>query len=234
MGLFLLVGLFCLLAVIGFFATGRPFAFAFGGIVFLIALAFVVIIGFVIYEISQSSSTHTTQQTSASQYALPVQTSQTQTGATTQYPSGKCVTEAGVLICDLSYQSSDEAGNTRTVTMQGNEIICHDMTTGLNADIKGDTGTISTDPTFCASDYGGVYIDPTINVAKYYGSVQTSGQDFAVPSTEYACLWTYTGGSAAVPYIQAGSYIGPDTSYDQVHAFCKSASGPLDIFTASQ
>jgi len=41
MGWFLLIGIFCVLAVIGFFITGSPFKFAIGGIVFLIALAFV-------------------------------------------------------------------------------------------------------------------------------------------------------------------------------------------------
>lgn len=39
--LFLLIGSFCVLAIIGFFITGRPFKFAIGGIIFLIALAFV-------------------------------------------------------------------------------------------------------------------------------------------------------------------------------------------------
>ena len=160
-------------------------------------------------------------------------TSSTNKPQGTQYPTGKCVTESGVQICDLSYQSSDQAGTTRTVTMQANEIICHDLSTGLNNDIQGDTTTISTDPEFCASDYGAIYIDPTINVSKYYGDIQSSGQNYTVPSTESECIWTYVGGSAAVPYIQAGSYIGPNTSYDQVHAFCQDGSNQLDIFSAT-
>ena len=52
MGWFLLIGLFCVLAVIGFFITGRPFKFALGGIIFLIAVVFVILAVIVIWEIT--------------------------------------------------------------------------------------------------------------------------------------------------------------------------------------
>ncbi|HUD03121.1 MAG TPA: hypothetical protein VMR46_03895 [Candidatus Paceibacterota bacterium] len=45
----LLIGLFCVLAVIGFFITGSPFKFALGGMVFLIAVVFILFIGLVVW-----------------------------------------------------------------------------------------------------------------------------------------------------------------------------------------
>lgn len=153
--------------------------------------------------------------------------------AASQYQTSKCVTESGVLICDLSYQSSDIAGNTRTVTIPGGEVICHDLTTGLNTDTQANTFTISSGPEFCASDDGSVYIDPSINVAKYYGYLtQNIPGNYIVPSSPPQCIWTYVGGSAAIPYIQAGSYTGPESSYGEVHAFCQKGINELDIFTA--
>ena len=65
MGLFLLIGLFCLLAVIGFFATGRPFKFAFGGIVLLIATVFVLLIIIVIWTMAAPCSAPFTDHSSA-------------------------------------------------------------------------------------------------------------------------------------------------------------------------
>ena len=56
MALPLLIGLFCLLAVIGFFATGHPFKFALGGIVALIALAFVLIAVIVVWTMAAPCS----------------------------------------------------------------------------------------------------------------------------------------------------------------------------------
>jgi curved DNA-binding protein CbpA len=70
--------------------------------------------------------------------------------ASTQFPTGKCVTESGVQICDLSYNVTSTAANTRTVSMKGNEIACEDISTDLSTDVKATTAGISTDPTFCA------------------------------------------------------------------------------------
>jgi hypothetical protein len=219
----------------------------------LTSIAIIVVVRLVVAGLSAPTST-----TTAPSATPPINTSlevpsyaqastnadDTQSSSSSLPPSGtispdantgnKCVTESGVQICDLSYQSSDEAGDTRTVTIPGNEIICHDITTGLNSDTQSETSTISTDPSFCASDLGAVYIDPTVTVAKYYGDIaNVASGNYTVPSTYTQCLWTYTGGSAAVPYIQAGGSTGPDSSYDDVHAFCQSGTNEVDIFTTS-
>jgi cytoskeletal protein RodZ len=62
---FILIGLFCLLAVIGFFITGRPFKFAIGGIVFLVALAFVFLVVVIIWTMSAPCSAPFTDHNSA-------------------------------------------------------------------------------------------------------------------------------------------------------------------------
>ena len=62
---FLLIGLFCVLAVIGFFITGNPFKFAIGGIVFLVALAFVFLVVIVIWTMSAPCSAPFTDHNSA-------------------------------------------------------------------------------------------------------------------------------------------------------------------------
>ncbi len=56
MFLLFLIGLFCLLLVIGFFATGgeAPLHFAIMAMVVLAALAFVGFIGFIVWAISNS------------------------------------------------------------------------------------------------------------------------------------------------------------------------------------
>ena len=233
MGMFLLLLAFLAIVFTVYFIFGQhaakvTFSVGVGLVALLIALGVLGLV--VLFSESQTKTT-----TSADGSTQPPVVSETvQPTPTSQYPTGKCVTESGVQICDLSYQGTSDGGGTRAVTMQGNEIICHDITTGLNSDIRGDSTTLNADPEFCASDYGSIYIDPTIDVSKYYGDIQSNGQNYAVPSTESTCIWAYEGGSAAIPYIQAGSYIGPDLSYDQVHAFCQSVSNRLDIFTASQ
>jgi hypothetical protein len=150
-----------------------------------------------------------------------------------QYPAGKCVTESGVQICDLSYNTTGSTGTNRTVKMQGNEIICLDLTTGNTTDVRADTSTINTDPQVCASDSGSVYIDPTITVGKHFGAIQTGTSSYTVPSSYSQCIWTYNGGNGDIPYIQTGGATGPDTSFYNVHAFCQNGSNEVDILTTS-
>ncbi len=154
------------------------------------------------------------------------------TGTTPQYPIGKCVTESGVQICDLSYQSTDQVGNTRTIKMSANEIICHDLATDTNTDVQSDTININTDPQFCASDYGVVYIDPSIYVTKHYGDIQVINGTYTIPMTGADCLWTYAGGSGDIPYISISGSGGPDSSYYSVRAFCQDGSNQVDIFSS--
>lgn len=149
-----------------------------------------------------------------------------------QYPAGKCVTESGVQICDLSHSTTGNTGTNRTVKMQGGEIICLDLATGNTTDVSGDTIAINTDPQVCATDYGSVYIDPSITVAKHFGGIQT-GSSYTVPVFYAKCIWTYNGGNGNIPYIQAGGSLGPDSSFYNVHAFCQNGSNEVDILTTS-
>ncbi len=76
---FLLIGIFCVLAVIGFFLTGKPFKFAIGGLIFLIALAFVSLVTIVVWSMTSPCTApfH-------SSYSCEKQTTQTQTSTYTQ------------------------------------------------------------------------------------------------------------------------------------------------------
>jgi hypothetical protein len=55
--LVVLIGIFCVLATIGFLVTDRPFGFAFKGIIFILAILFIVAVIFVIIELTQNNST---------------------------------------------------------------------------------------------------------------------------------------------------------------------------------
>lgn len=150
--------------------------------------------------------------------------------------SAKCVTESGVQICDLSYnETSKGAYDTRSISIPGNKVICKNLPYGLNIATSPEVNVISTDPAFCASDYGAVYIDPTVNVAKSYGGIisATTGK-YIVPSNYLSCIWTYNGGSGVIPYIDIGNYIGPATSFYNVHAFCQSGANEVTILTPPQ
>ena len=74
-------------SVIGFFATGRPFKFAFGGIVFLVAVVFVLLIVVVIWTLAAPCSAPFTDHSSTycrNQASTPTSTSDsTQTAPTT-------------------------------------------------------------------------------------------------------------------------------------------------------
>ena len=151
--------------------------------------------------------------------------------STSQFPSGKCVTESGVQICDLSYNVISQSGNTRTIKMQGNEITCQDLATNNSSDVRSDTTNISTDPQFCATDFGAIYIDPTIEVKKYYGDIQVGNSSYTVPSSYGSCIWTYNGGNGDIPYIEMSNQVGPDSSFYNVYAFCQNGSNQVDIYS---
>ncbi len=86
MGWFLLIGIFCVLAVIGFFITGRPFKFAVGGIVFLIALAFVSLAVIVIWTMNDQCSAPFTDHNSTYCQNRAVSTAKTQGGQNIKCP----------------------------------------------------------------------------------------------------------------------------------------------------
>jgi hypothetical protein len=304
MTLFLIVGIFCVLAVIGFFITGRPFKFAIGGIVFLIALVFVSLVVIVIWTVSapcsapftdhNSASCTTTHQVSsnsqsinlgnsnsdpfpmndgnaqyawydqhnvamayrcypgtscsAQEWALAVYGNQNDSRGSdlkqqadiayasykSQFPSEKCVNEGGVKICDLSFNviTTHPAG-TRTVKMDGNKIGCVDASTGGKTSADSNQIIADAGNTFCATDGGDIYIDPTLEVSKYFGMITKTDSyaNYTLPTTYSTCIWTYNGGSGNIPYLDITGSDGPDTSYFNIKAFCKNGSNRVDIYS---
>ncbi len=163
-------------------------------------------------------------------YANTTDATQNTTVNVSQFPTDKCVTESGVQICDLSYNVTGQVGDTRTIKIRGNEIICHDLTTDTNTDVQSETVNINSDPQFCASDYGAVYIDPSIYVTKHFDAIQVTNGTYTFPATAPAdCLWTYAGGSGDIPYISISGSGGPDSSYYSVRAFCQNGANQMDL-----
>jgi hypothetical protein len=98
----------------------------------------------------------------------------------------------------------------------------------------GDAGKLraSTGTAFCATDWGYVYIDPSLEVAKYYGGITREDYDkpYKIPQTYDTCLWTYSDGNGAIPYLEVLSSVGPRTGYD-VKAFCMNGNNQVDIYS---
>lgn len=304
---FLLIGIFCVLAVIGFFVTGSPFKFAISGIVFLIALVFIFVVVLVVWtmnapcsapftdhnsaycqnrSISTSNSvpSNFSQQTaetsndpflmndSGSQYSwydkhnvamayrcypggnctaqdwayaiydnkddprgteLKQQADLAQANYVSQFPVEKCVTEIGVKICDLSNSVKKTYGDgTREVNFQANAIDCINVSMGKSTQFQGNDITIDNNNTYCASDLGSVYIDPTILVGKYFDKILRDNYNspYYVSSNYTNCIWTYADGNGAIPYIEVSNNIGPSTGFN-VKAFCRDSNNEVDIFS---
>lgn len=148
----------------------------------------------------------------------------------------KCVEESFIKICDLKFSSTNvNASQYREVMMEGtNDAACVDMATG--GVIKNTPINIraSGNMSFCASDYGYVYIDPALKVSKFYGKITRENNEspYKISSQYDTCLWTYQGGNHAVPYLEVLSNIGPrgDNIYSAA-AFCKKGNSQVDIYT---
>lgn len=148
-----------------------------------------------------------------------------------KFPTGKCVTESGVKICDLSYNVQQTFGDgTRNVSFQANDIDCVDVATGSQTQNQGDVAIVDSGNTYCASDLGAVYIDPTINVNKYFNQITNNGSNYKVPNTYTTCIWTYADGNADIPYILVSGSTGPASGFD-VRAFCQNGNNQLDIYS---
>jgi hypothetical protein len=86
--------------------------------------------------------------------------------------------------------------------------------------------------TFCASDFGTVYIDPSLLVSKYFNQIKKSqnGSNYFLPKAYSSCIWTYADGNARVPYISFGNNSFDTTGYD-IKAFCQNSSNQVDIYS---
>jgi hypothetical protein len=170
-----------------------------------------------------------TAQTTASQ------TPTASSGTTASLPAEKCVTESGVKICDLSHSIQQTFGDgTRNASFTANAIDCVDVATGNQTQNQGNTVQVDGGNTYCASDIGAVYIDPTIQVAKYFGKIMkdSDSSPYYVPATYGTCIWTYADGNGAIPYMEVSNNAGPssDTAFN-VEAFCKNGSNQVDIYS---
>ena len=307
---FILIGLFCVLAVFGFFVSSRPFSFAFGGIIFLIALSFVLFVGLIIWIYADqcsapfidrnstycqnqknstasvnSKSLNAFKQTpetlsdpfpmndskaqytwysnhnvamayrcypgdscSSQQWALAVYDDQNDSRGLdlkqqadnsyksykSLFPSEKCVTENGSKICDLSFNViATHSAGTRTITMDTNEIGCVNVATGQKTSSNSNQTIIDSGNTFCATDGGDIYIDPTLDVSKYFGMInKTDGYaNYTLPSIYNTCIWTYNGGNGNIPYLYIMGNDGPDINFYNVKAFCKNGNNRVDIYS---
>ena len=153
-----------------------------------------------------------------------------------QFPAEKCVTESGVKICDLSHSVKQTFGDgTRNVSFQANAIDCVDVATGAQNQEQGNTVQVDAGNTYCASDLGAVYIDPTIQVAKYFDDIKRDADDspYYISSNYGTCLWTYDDGNAAIPYIKVSGSTGPSSGFN-VMAFCKNGNNQVDIYSYKQ
>lgn len=144
----------------------------------------------------------------------------------------KCVTESGIKICDLSYNVISTENNTRTVKLDGNEVSCLNVVYNQKQNIRLDTIIVGKEGTFCASDFGTVYIDPSLLVSKYFNQITKSqnSNNYLLPKVYNSCIWTYADGNARVPYISFGNNSFTTTGYD-IKAFCQNSSNQVDIYS---
>jgi hypothetical protein len=185
-----------------------------------------------------TTTTGTTSSTSATQpTTTDASSSSKSTDTSLGMPAEKCVTEHGVKICDLSHSVQNTYGDgTRTVSFQANAIDCVNVATGNQTQNQGNTVQVDGGNTYCASDIGAVYIDPTIQVAKYFGKIMKDSDTspYYVPATYGTCIWTYADGNGAIPYMEVSNNAGPssDTAFN-VEAFCQNGNNQVDIYSAT-
>lgn len=151
-----------------------------------------------------------------------------------KFGSEKCVTEHDVKICDLKDSSTAITGNTdyRSVLVGGNSASCIDMSSGNFITNSSEQIRAKISSSFCASDAGYVYIDPTITVNKYWGGIKRGGDSspYTINKAYDTCIWTWADGNGAIPYIDVFGNIGPRSGFN-VKAFCKIRQNQVDIYT---
>ncbi|MEI6352390.1 MAG: hypothetical protein WCO35_00410 [Candidatus Nomurabacteria bacterium] len=152
----------------------------------------------------------------------------------------KCVIESGVKICDLSHNvKNTNPDGTREISFEANKIDCVNVSTGKSKQIQGNDITLDKDNTYCVSDLGSVYIDPTVKVGKNFGEIGEAGtvtngtySSLLVPSIYKTCIWTFDM-TANDHVINISNNIGAQNAmdYSNVRAFCKNGNNQVNIFT---
>ena len=165
--------------------------------------------------------------------ALKQQADEANVASLAKYPSGKCVTEQGIKICDLSFSVKKTYGDGgREVNFEANAIDCVNVSNGSQTQNQGDSVMVSSNNIYCVSDLGAVYIDPTIQVVKHFGEIlkNNSNSSYYLPSSYGTCVWTYEDGNGAIPFMEVSSEVGPSTGYN-VGAFCRNGTNQVDIYS---
>lgn len=150
-----------------------------------------------------------------------------------QFPNGKCSTESDIKICDLSsVVKSTNKNNTRTVSFQANQIECINIVSGKNTESFDDSITIDNGNNYCVSDFGDLYVDPMIQIVKYYNQITRKNYNspYMINTSYDKCVWAYDDGSGSVPSIEVLNNIGPDSGFD-TKAYCKNGNNQIDIYT---
>lgn len=146
--------------------------------------------------------------------------------------NAKCVVEdSDTTICDLSYSSSYYSEQYRDTELEGNSAACVDVITGESHEVSADNIRASSNASFCATDFGRVYIDPNVEVSKFYGAIRRDSYSspYKINSSYDTCIWTYNDGNANIPYLEVLGNIGPRSGYN-VKAFCRNGR-TLDIYS---
>lgn len=149
-----------------------------------------------------------------------------------QFPN-KCVEENGVGICDLSSSVLQTYGDgKRSIKIEGNAINCVNAITGEQDQTQGNSTQVGPGNTYCVSDFGTVYIDPTVQVIKAFGQISdlTNSPNYSIPNEHKACIWTYYDGNGAFPYMMVSGSIGPSSGYS-VRAFCSDFDNYVYIYS---
>lgn len=148
----------------------------------------------------------------------------------------KCVIEdKNIKICDLFYSSSINEENRRNIYVEGNVVSCVNTITEEVYSNKVGQIIIKVAPFFCVTDFGYVYIDPTLEVYKYYGNITRKNYDspYKINKNYDTCLWSYNDGNGNIPYLELLSDVGPRTGYD-VKAFCLNENKGVDIYSYNE
>lgn len=146
----------------------------------------------------------------------------------------KCVTEdTDLKICDLKFSSNNNTNGYRDLFVEGNEVACVDMSNGEVTKNGTDSLQASSNASFCATDFGFVYIDPTLQVTKHYGSIiqKDYSSPYVIPNFYDTCLWAYEDGNGSIPYLEVLGNIGNRSGFN-VAAFCKNGKNQVDIYTS--
>lgn len=203
-------------------AAGKTILFTIGAILILLIAALIYI-----YVSTKESSVNT----APTNFGNTIKGGNTT--ASSASPNEKCVIEdKGLKICDLSFSDSYYSSAYRDILVEGNIVACVDMKTGAVTQGNAESLRATTNPAYCVTDWGYVYIDPSLNVFKYYGLItrEDYSKPYKVPRAYDTCVWTYNDGNATIPYLEVLSNVGPRTGFS-VKAFCNSGDSRVDIYS---